>query len=115
MDKILDSYEHDFDHSLDRWRALYKQAQLQIEEASAIINNRVYGENSQEKRDAHVKQARGENQRDMLLGVNQGKNKEENQSSHIAILQAKDSCLVTISQSYLRELCSSTRAILLSF
>ena len=79
MDKILDSYEHDFDHSLDRWRALYKQAQLQIEEASAIINNRVYGENSQEKRDAHVKQARGENQRDMLLGVNQGKNKEGNE------------------------------------
>ena len=79
MDKILDSYEHDFDRSIDRWRALYKQAQLQIEEASAIINNRIYGENSQEKRDAHVKQARGENQRDMLLGVNQGKNKEENE------------------------------------
>ena len=35
--------------SLDRWRALYKLAQSQIEEASAIINNRVYGENSQEK------------------------------------------------------------------
>jgi very-short-patch-repair endonuclease len=65
--------------ALDRWRMLYKQAQTQIEEASAIINNRIYGENSQEKRDAHVKQARGENMRDMLLGVNQGKNKEENE------------------------------------
>ncbi len=79
IDKILDSYEHDFDHSLDRWRALYKQAQIQIEEASAIINNRIYGENSSEKRDAHVKQARGENQRDLLLGVNQGRNREENE------------------------------------
>jgi superfamily II DNA/RNA helicase len=79
MDNILDSYERDFDKALDRWRMLYKQAQTQIEEASAIINNRIYGENSQEKRDAHVKQARGENMRDMLLGVNQGKNKEENE------------------------------------
>lgn len=79
MDKVINAYEHDFDKALNRWRALYKMAQTQIEEASAIINNRVYGENSQEKRDAHVKQIRGENQRDMLLGVNQGRNKEENE------------------------------------
>lgn len=79
IDKVLDSYEYDFDHSLDRWRALYKQAQLQIEEANIIIKNRIYGENSQEKRDAHVKQARGENLRDMLLGVNQGNRKEDNE------------------------------------
>ena len=79
MDKVINAYEHDFDKALDRWRALYKMAQTQIEEASAIINNRVYGENSQEKRDAHIKQIRGENQRDMLLGVNQGRNKEENE------------------------------------
>lgn len=79
MDKVLSLYESDFDKSLNRWRALYKEAQVQIEEASIIINNRIYGENSQEKRDAHVKQSRGENQRDMLLGVNQGKNKEENE------------------------------------
>lgn len=79
MEKVINAYEHDFDKALNRWRALYKMAQTQIEEASAIINNRVYGENSQEKRDAHVKQIRGENQRDMLLGVNQGRNKEENE------------------------------------
>ena len=79
MDKVINAYEHDFDKALNRWRALYKMAQTQIEEASAIINNRVYGENSQEKRDAHFKQIRGENQRDMLLGVNQGRNKEENE------------------------------------
>lgn len=79
IDRVLDAYEYDFNRSLDRWRALYKQAQTQIEEASAIINNRIYGENSQEKRDAHTKQSRGENLRDLLLGVNQGKNKEENE------------------------------------
>lgn len=79
MDGILDAYEHDFNRALDRWRSLYKQAQTQIEEASLIINNRAYGENSQEKRDAHLKQQRGENMRDMLLGVNQGRNREENE------------------------------------
>lgn len=79
MDNILNGYERDFDRSLARWRSLYKQAQLQIEEASAIINNRVYGENSQEKKDAHLKQLRGESMRDSLLGVNQGRNKEENE------------------------------------
>lgn len=79
IDNVLNAYENDFDRALDRWRSLYKDAQTQIEEASAIINNRIYGENSQEKKDAHTKQARGENQRDMLLGVNQGRNKEENE------------------------------------
>ncbi len=79
MDTILNGYEHDFDRSLNRWRSLYKEAQLQIEEASAIINNRVYGESSQEKKDAHFKQLRGESMRDSLLGVNQGRNKEENE------------------------------------
>jgi hypothetical protein len=79
MDNILDAYEHDFDRSLDRWRMLYKQAQTQIEEASSIINDRTYGENTKQKQEAHLKQARGENMRDMLLGVKQGKNKEENE------------------------------------
>lgn len=79
MDHLLTNYEHDFDKALQRWRSLYKQAQTQIEEASLVINNRIYGENSKEKRDAHMKQLRGESLRDMLLGVNQGKNKEENE------------------------------------
>ena len=79
MDKVLKSYEHDFDTSLNRWRALYKEAQTQIKEANIIIENRVYGENSQERKDAHIKQQRAENMRDMLLGRNQGRNKEENE------------------------------------
>ncbi len=79
MDNVLNSYEHDFDHALDRWRSLYKLAQTQIEEASLVINNRIYGESSKEKQEAHMKQQRGENLRDMLLGKNQGKNREENE------------------------------------
>ena len=79
MDKVINAYEHDFDKSLNRWRALYKRAQAQIEEATNIIDNRVYGGNSQEKKDAHTKLRRGENLRDLLLGANQGGNKEENE------------------------------------
>lgn len=79
LDNILSCYEHDFDKALDRWRSQYKQAQTQIEEASIVINNRIYGENSKEKRAAHIKQLRGENLRDMLLGVKQGKNNNENE------------------------------------
>ncbi len=79
MEKVINAYEHDFDKALDRWRTLYNRAQNQIEEATTIIDNRVYGENSQEKKDAHTKLRRGENLRDLLLGANQGGNKEENE------------------------------------
>lgn len=79
VEDVLDSYEHDFDRALDRWRTLYKLAQTQIAEANVIIENRLYGENSQEKKDAHLKQLRGERQRDILLGVNLGRNREESE------------------------------------
>ena len=79
MDRVIASYEHDFDISLNRWRSLYRKAQIQIEEATTVIDNRVYGENSQEKKEAHTKLRRGENLRDLLLGANQGGNKEENE------------------------------------
>ncbi len=79
MDIVLKLYEKDFDVALNRWRALYKEAQTQIIEANKIIENRIYGENSQEKKDAHIKQQRAENMRDMLLGKNQGRNLEENE------------------------------------
>lgn len=79
IDKVIDAYEYDFDRSLNRWRVLYKMAQSMIEEANVIIQNRIYGENSQERKDAHHKQTRGENLRDQLLGKNLGRNKEENE------------------------------------
>lgn len=79
IDRVLSSYERDFDKALDRWRSLYKEAQTQILEATKIIENRLYGENSVEKKEAHQKMRRAENMRDMLLGKNQGKNREENE------------------------------------
>lgn len=79
MDDILNNYEKDFDKALDRWRSLYKIAQQQIEEAQLITRNNLYGENSKEKKEALLKEKRGIELRDMLLGQNQGKNAEENE------------------------------------
>lgn len=79
MDSVLDSYQADFDKALERWRSLYKMAQQQIEEAQIIIRNNVYGDNSTEKKEALIKEKRGTELRDMLLGQNQGKNAEENE------------------------------------
>lgn len=79
MDNKLNSYQADFDKALNRWRSLFKIAQQQIEEAQSIIRNNVYGENSNEKKEALLKEKRGTELRDMLLGQNQGKNAEENE------------------------------------
>lgn len=79
IDGVLNAYEYDFDRSLDRWRTMYRLAQTQIAEANVIIQNRLYGENSQERKDAHLKQLRAERLRDLLLGKNLGGNREENE------------------------------------
>lgn len=79
MDSVIDAYEHDFDQALNRWRTMYHLAQTEIINTTSIVQNRVYGENSQEKRDAHTRMKRAENLRDKLLGVNQGANREENE------------------------------------
>lgn len=79
IDGKLNSYQIDFDKSLDRWRSLYRLAQQQIEDAQVIIRNNVYGENSNEKKEALLKEKRGTELRDMLMGKNQGKNFEENE------------------------------------
>lgn len=79
MDSVVDTYKEDFDKALQRWRMLYKEAQTQIREATNIIDNRLYGENSREKKEAHDKMRRAEFMRDQLLGVNQGNNREENE------------------------------------
>ncbi len=79
IDRTLDSYAYDFDKALGRWRSLYRETQSQILEATKIIENRAYGENSKEKKEAHRKMNRAENMRDQLLGTSRGRNREENE------------------------------------
>lgn len=73
IDRVLDNYATDFDQALKRWRTLYRENKKQIDDALNIIKDRTYGENSQEKQDAHKKLRRATNMRDcQLLGENKG-------------------------------------------
>lgn len=79
IDKKLNDYMSDFDAALDRWRSLYRAAQLQILSSTEVINNRAYGDNSIEKRRAYNDLKWAEALRDKLLGADHGKNKEEDE------------------------------------
>jgi len=79
IDRVIADYGHAFDKALNRWRSLYREAQTQIIEATKIIENRVYGENSAEKKEAHRNLNRAENMRDQLLGTQTDRNREENE------------------------------------
>lgn len=79
MDQKLQTYEQDFDRALDRWRNLCKMAQRQIENAQTITRDNLYGEGSQEWRNAVAKERRGLAFRDMLLGRVDGNRTEENE------------------------------------
>ena len=48
----IDSFQQSFDSSLDRWRKLYKAAHVQIKAATSIIENRIYAENHDKKKEA---------------------------------------------------------------
>lgn len=79
VESVLDSYAYDFDKALDRWRSLYRETQSQIIQATKTIENRAYGENSKEKKEAHRMMNRAENMRDQLLGTSRGRYREENE------------------------------------
>lgn len=81
----LDEYENSFDSSLDRWRKLYKAAQTQIKAATSIIENRIYADNHEKKKEAYKSLRQAERQRDLLLnetnepGKSSGKNKDQSE------------------------------------
>lgn len=56
-----------FDRSLNRWRKLYKAAQNQIKAATSIIENRIYADNHEKKKEAYKSLKQAERQRDLLL------------------------------------------------
>ncbi len=62
----IDSLQQSFDRSLDRWRKLYKSAQMQIKEANSIIENKIYGDNHEKKKEALKNLGRAIRQRELL-------------------------------------------------
>lgn len=63
----IDSFQYSFDEALDRWRKLYKAAQNQIKAATSIIENRIYADNHEKKKEAYKSLRQAERQRDLLL------------------------------------------------
>ena len=81
----IDDFEYSFDLSLNRWRKLYKAAQNQIKDATSIIENRIYADNHEKKKEAYKSLRQAERQRDLLLnetnepGKSSGKNKDQSE------------------------------------
>lgn len=63
----INNYENSFNLSLDRWRKLYKAAQNQIKAATSIIENRIYADSHEKKKEAYKSLKHAERQRDLLL------------------------------------------------
>lgn len=63
----IDAFPQSFDRSLDRWRKLYRAAQSQIVAATSIIENRIYADNHEKKKEAYKSLRQAERQRDLLL------------------------------------------------
>jgi superfamily II DNA/RNA helicase len=77
----IDSFLQSFDSSLDRWRKLYRAAQNQIKAATSIIENRIYADNHDKKREAYKSLKQAERQRDLLLNEpSDGKKNNKDQS-----------------------------------
>ena len=77
----IDSFQQSFDSSLDRWRKLYKAAQNQIKAATSIIENRIYADNHEKKKEAYKSLRQAERQRDLLLNEpSDGKKSSKDQS-----------------------------------
>lgn len=77
----IDSFQQSFDRSLDRWRKLYKAAHNQIKTATSIIENRIYADNHEKKKEAYKSLRQAERQRDLLLNdPSDGKKSNKDQS-----------------------------------
>lgn len=75
----IDLFLQAFDQSLHRWRKLYKVAQGQIKSATTIIENRIYADNHELKKEAYRNLKQAERQRDLLLNepVEQGSSNKD--------------------------------------
>lgn len=77
----IEFFQQSFDKSLDRWRKLYKAAQNQIKAATSIIENRIYADNHEKKKEAYKSLRQAERQRDLLLNEpTDGKKNNKDQS-----------------------------------
>lgn len=72
----IDNFEKSFDGALDRWRRLYKAAQSQIRTATSIIENRIYGDDHDKKKEAKKILFRADREREQLLNLSESRNEQ---------------------------------------
>ena len=77
----IDEFETSFDAALERWRKLYRAAQIQIKGATSIIENRIYADDHLKKKEAYKSLRQAERQRDLLLNEPEGKGKSNKDQS----------------------------------
>lgn len=65
----LDQAPQRFNASLERWRTLYRAADLQIRKAQAVVNSPIYGTGSKEKQEAIREQRLGVYQKELLTNM----------------------------------------------
>lgn len=78
MNRVLDTYEKDFEDALKRWISLYKEAMGNLVAAQHILRNNLYGDNSRERNEALVKERRALRMKEELIGKDV-KRQEENE------------------------------------
>ncbi|MDP2364785.1 MAG: helicase-related protein, partial [Ignavibacteria bacterium] len=73
--KQIDDVPKNFDIAIDRWRELFRAALRQRSRAQEIINNPIYGNNTDEKRKAYAEEKQANKQIDLLMNRDSESNK----------------------------------------
>ncbi len=73
--KQIDDVPKNFDLAINRWRELFRAALRQRSRAQEIINNPIYGNNTDEKRRAYAEEKQANKQIDLLMNRDSESNK----------------------------------------
>ncbi len=78
LKNTLDSAFHEFDRACQRWRELYKDAELQLIKAREVIDRHSRGNiTEKERKEAESLAKEAQRQKDLLVGQSQGNNKSQ--------------------------------------
>ncbi|MGB5711141.1 MAG: helicase-related protein, partial [Waterburya sp.] len=78
LNNTLNTAFHEFDRACDRWRDLYKDADLQLIKAREVIDRNNRGDVPiKERNEAEALRKEAQRQKDLLVGQSQGKNNSQ--------------------------------------
>ncbi|MBD0403239.1 DEAD/DEAH box helicase [Flammeovirga sp. EKP202] len=77
VEEKVNQFATSFNHSFDRWRAMFQAAQILVDKSRNVIDDHTIKDSSQEYKDAKRDQNLGEKQRNQLLGTTYNKGENE--------------------------------------